>query len=82
MTTIPHEAEISVRATMIARGLLVTKRGVGVISMDHGVLRIKSRSGGYYWISLDGGRILRGTKLFDAEELQPKFTDAMERAGR
>jgi len=26
--------------------------------------------------------LLRGRDLFEAEELQPKFIDAMERAGR
>ena len=34
----------------------------------------------YYWISLDESRVLRGAKLFEAEELQPKFR-AMVRAG-
>lgn len=28
------------------------------------------------------GRVLRGSTLSDADELQPKFVDAMERAGR
>ena len=36
----------------------------------------------YYWIALDGSRLLRGRWLSEAEELQPKFIDAMERAGR
>ena len=46
------------------------------------MLRLKCKKGGYYWVSLDGSRILSGTKLSNAEELQPKFIDAMERAGR
>jgi hypothetical protein len=46
------------------------------------MLRLECKKGGYYWISLDGSRIFSGAKLFDAEELQPKFAEAMERAGR
>ena len=67
---------------MIARGLLVTKRATGTISVDHGRLRLKCGAGGYYWISLDGSQVLRGMLLSGADELQPKFIDAMERAGR
>jgi len=32
--------------------------------------------------SLDGARVLRGEAIWEAEELQPKFADAMEHAGR
>ncbi len=79
------EPEISSRAKAIAAGLVRTKRAKpqrGVF--EHGLLRLKSVSGGYYWISFNGGRVLRGNELFGAEgaeELQPKFIDAMERAG-
>ncbi len=82
MTTIPNEIDISARARMIARGLLATKRAAGIISMDRGNLRLKCSAGGYYWIVLDGRRLLRGKLLSAAEELQPKFIDVMERAGR
>jgi hypothetical protein len=51
-------------------------------TLDQGMLRLECLSGGYCWISLDGGRIPRGTKLLDAEEPRPKFTDVMERVGR
>jgi hypothetical protein len=78
----PTEPAISTRATMIARGLIVTKRAVGPMSENRGMLRLKSRAGGFYWISLDGSRMFSGATLSTAEELQPKFTDAMERAGR
>jgi hypothetical protein len=51
--------------------------------LEQGMLKLKCRKGGYYWISLDGSRILSGASLlFDPEELQEKFRDAMERAGR
>jgi hypothetical protein len=82
MATTPNDAEISARATMIARGLLATKRAVGIISMDHDRLRLKCHAGRHYWIDLDGRRVLRGMLLSGAEELQPKFIDAMERAAR
>jgi hypothetical protein len=50
--------------------------------LEQGMLKLKCRKGGYYWISLTS-RILSGASLlFDADELQPKFRDAMESAGR
>jgi hypothetical protein len=51
--------------------------------LDQGMIRLEGMIGGYYWISFDGSRVLRGADVWeDAEELQPKFIDAMERAGR
>jgi len=82
VTTVPKEAAFSLRATSIARGLLVTKRAVGVISEDHGKLRLKCRLGGYYWISLDGRQLWLGRVFSTSDELQPTFIDAIERAGR
>jgi len=74
---------MSDRARAIAEGLVRTKRAVkGFLKRDHGMLRLHAMREGFYWISLGGTRVLRGTKLFEAEELQPKFIDAMERAGR
>lgn len=81
MNTVPNDAVMSARATMIARGLLVTKRAVGVITEDHGKLRLKCRLGGYYWISLDGRQMWRGQVFSTSDELQATFADAMERAG-
>ena len=46
------------------------------------MLRLGCRNGGSYWVTLDGRRVFRGKALFEAAELQPKFGDAMERAGR
>jgi len=82
MTTTPTELTISARVGTIAEGLIRTKRARNPAEFDQGMLRLKCKKGGYYWISLDGGRVLRGHGLFDADELQPKFRDAMERAGR
>ncbi len=81
MTTVPKETALSARATMIARGLLVTKRASGVLTEDHGKLRLKCRSEGYYWISLDGRQVWRRKLFSTSDELQPTFADAMERAG-
>jgi hypothetical protein len=82
MPASPIEFPISSRARAIAEGLIGTRRAGhnGVIDQD--MLRLECKKGGYYWISLDGSRIFSGAKLFDAEELQPKFAEAMERAGR
>ena len=47
------------------------------------MLRLECHRGDdYYWIALDGSRLLRGKWLPEADELQPKFIDAMERVGR
>ena len=78
----PADTAVSPRATSIARGLLLTERAFGVISVEYGMLRLRCRSGGNYWIEIDSGRTYRGKTFLNAEELQPKFIDAMERAGR
>jgi hypothetical protein len=82
MTTTPAEPAISLRATSIVRGLLRTERAVGIINLEQGMLRLKCRGQGNYWIEIDRGRTFRGKTFLKAEELQPKFIDAMERAGR
>lgn len=83
MPTTPADPAISQRATSIARGLIRTERAAGIIKAHQGMLRLECHSGDdYYWIALDGGRLLRGKSVFEAEELQPKFAEAMERAGR
>lgn len=76
------ESALSDRARSIATGLVRKERAGKGIQLDNGMLRLECLSGGLHWISLDGSRILRGAELFDAEELQSKFRDAMERAGR
>ena len=81
MANTPVEPAISGRATTIARGLIRTKRAAPIIKVEHGMLRLGCRNGGSYWVSLDGRRVLRGKALFEADELQPKFAAAMERAG-
>jgi len=76
------DPKVSARATSSARGLLLTERAFGVISVEYGMLRVRCRSGGNYWIEIDSGRTYRGKTFLNAEELQPKFIDAMEHAGR
>ena len=47
------------------------------------MLHLRCHSGyDCYWIALDGSRLLRGKWFSEAEELQPKFIDAMGRAGK
>ena len=76
------EAVVYGRARAIAEGLISTRRAGQNGVLDRGMVKLECTKGGYYWISLDGGRVLRGAQRFEAEELQPKFIDAMERAGR
>jgi hypothetical protein len=78
----PDEPVMSERATSIARGLVRTGRAAKGIGTDEGMMRLQCLSGGFYWISLDGSEVLRGSTLEAADELQAKFRDAMERAGR
>jgi hypothetical protein len=74
---------ISPRARAIAEGLIRTKRTGAHGIFDQGMLRLERRGGGgFYWIELDGRRLFRGVQWLTADELQPKFIDAMERAGR
>ena len=83
MPTTPSEAVVSVRAKAIASGLVRTVRAATGSKLIHGMLRLESHNGDdYYWIALNGSRVLRGKFLSEADELQPKFIDAMERAGR
>jgi len=83
MPTTPVDPAISPRATSIARGLIRTERAPGIIKSHQGMLRLECHRGDdYYWIALDGSRLLRGKWLSEADELQPKFIDAMERVGR
>jgi hypothetical protein len=70
--TAPTEQLISSRAKAIAQGLIRT---------DRAGLRLECLTGGFYWIALNGSRVLRGARLPTAEELQPKFIEAMARAG-
>jgi hypothetical protein len=82
MTTASADAT-SDRAKAIAKGLVRTERAARGSKLIHGMLRLECHGGNdYYWIALDGSRLLRGRWLSETDELQPKFTDAMERAGR
>jgi hypothetical protein len=74
---------LSARAKAVAQGLIRTKRARHSGVLDQGMVRLEGMIGGYYWISFDGGRVLRGGDVWeDADEPQPMFIDAMERAGR
>jgi hypothetical protein len=82
MATTATEPVISPRGKAIAQGLIRTDRAGTRGIYDRGMLRLQCVSGGFYWIALNGSRLLRGPRLPTAEELQPKFCDAMERLGR
>ena len=69
------------RANLIAKGLVRTERAAPGAKLDCGFLWLECFAGGFYWVSLNGRRLLRGSTLEEAEELQPKFAAAMERAG-
>jgi hypothetical protein len=72
--------EVSDRARMIIEGLVRTGRG----SDPHiagAYVRLRSKIGGFYWVRLDGNRLLRGNNVQGAERLQQKFTEMMARAG-
>jgi len=68
------------RAEAIANGLIRTRRAANAQPLD-GFIRLKAKGGGFYWVSFDGFRLLRGEAFWDADELQPKFVEAMERSG-
>jgi hypothetical protein len=70
------------RARAITRGLIKTERSAGNPQLDSGMLRLECLRGGYYWISLDGRHVLRGKSHSEAADLDPKFIEVMERAGR
>jgi len=82
MTAAPADTDVSERTKAIARGLVNTERAAVGSRLIHGMLQLTCRDGGYYWISLDGGRVLKGRGPLDSVELQPRFAAAMERAGR
>jgi hypothetical protein len=75
------ESALSARAKAIAEGLIRTDRAGKHGKYDQGMLRLERRGGGFYWIALNGSRLLRGAQLPTADELQPRFTEAKEMAG-
>jgi len=69
MSPATAEPKISTRATSIALGLIRTERAAWIIKAHQGMLRLECHSGDdYYWIALDGSRLLRGKWLSDADE--------------
>ena len=70
------------RAKAIAEGLVRTGRASDQ-RLTSGHFRLRANNGGgFYWIAVDGSRLLRGDELDGAEELQPKFVLAMVQAGQ
>jgi hypothetical protein len=73
-------AEPTPRAWAIAEGLVRTGRAASSEQIDD-YIRVSRGDGEHYWVSYDGGRVLRGTRIGSAEELQAGFVNAMARAG-
>ena len=75
-------AILSQRTYAIAEGLVRTGRALEPKEAQ-GYLQLRAKHGsGFYWIAPDGLRLLRGDDFYDAEELQPTFTQSMIRAAR
>ena len=77
----PRPIDVSEATKAIAQGLIISGRARSP-QFDGGMLRLECLSGGFYWISFEGRRVLRGKLLLEADELQRRFIDDMERAGR
>ena len=73
-------SRISHKARALAEGLMRTGRASDPQTVD-GHVQLRAKIGGFYWITPDGSRLLRGDELEDAEELQPRFVESMVRAG-
>jgi hypothetical protein len=72
---------MSNQARAIIADLVRTERGSEPeIASTH--VWLLARAGRFYWVRLDGGRLLRGNNIDDAEQLQESFTETMARAGR
>jgi len=65
----------------IAKGLARTGRGSTDVRRVGTWLQVRGKNGVFYWISFDGGKLLRGDDVKNAEELQRSFADAMARFG-
>jgi hypothetical protein len=75
------KTEVSNQARAIIAGLVQTGRGSDP-QIAGAYVRLLARIGGFYWVRIDGGRLLRGHNVDDAEQLQVSFTETMARAGR
>ena len=68
------------RAAAIINGLIRTGRASHP-KLFHGFVQLARATGEFYYVAFRGNLVLRGGSLKDADELQPGFSDAMERAG-
>ena len=75
-----NKSEVSNHARAIIAGLVRTGRGSDP-RIAGAYVRLLARIGGFYWVRIDGSRLLRGHNVDDAEPLQEKFTETMARAG-
>lgn len=70
----------SPRAWAIAEGLVRTRRAIEY-DVSGPFIRVDGFGSARYWISDDGGRVLRGSRLATADRLQPGFVEMMARTG-
>jgi hypothetical protein len=77
------EPMISPRAKAIAEGLIRTDRAGKHGVYDQGMLRLERRGGGFYWIALNGSRLLRGDRLTGAASIrrETSMTPAKKSSG-
>jgi hypothetical protein len=74
------------RAGAVVRGLLRAGRArpmrIAMLVDTGEFVRLERRPApGWYWIARDGGHVRVGRNFATAEQLQPGFLEAMERAG-
>ena len=74
------EVEVSDRARAIVDGLMRTGRG-SERRVSGAYIRLRARLGEFYWIHVDGNKLLRGRDVVGAKPLQQGFTESMVRAG-
>ncbi len=70
------------RAQSIVDGLVKTGRAAKPRLTKDFILLDRDGERGFYWVSIDGERVLKGDTPSTAEELQPGFLQAMERVGQ
>jgi hypothetical protein len=62
-------------------GLIRSGRASSAEPVD-AYIRLTGKTRDHYFVAHDGSEVLRGETIEEADELQPGFVDAMERAGR
>lgn len=74
---------IETRAKFVLKGLIATGRAIRTSEPQpqDGYVKLPRPNGAFYWLSLDGRRLLAGGFIEVAEELQIGFIESMVRVG-